>query len=257
MSLSMWLHYGSGGQRVGRIFPIPHRLPHNTKTTSLRAVTLPKSDPGHWDFSPEWWGTEAGGWGRTAGTVIFQKTSLAANGVITVTAHPASSLPDYLHPGTPQEWRVLRFNGATRQSVARVSPPPSGPPRAWPHVLAFEYLKTMAAATAALSGSIWGTGAATAPLRVLCVGVGGGSLPLFLSHHFPHWQVTTFTLGHAAITLKAPIYLCRCMLLTLTRLCSKLPTPSWAFLRHFPTHGTHSNCHLQQQICLQAYTTPM
>lgn len=163
---------------------IPERLP------SLRATI----DAGSWELSPEWWGTEAGGWGRTAGTVLFRQRSLAANGEITVTAHPASPLPDTIHPGAPQEWRVMRFNGVTRQSVARVCVPASSPPQAWPHVLAFEYLKTMAAATAALSGALWDADACTTPLRVLCVGVGGGSLPLFLSHQFPHWQV-----GHSVI----------------------------------------------------------
>lgn len=96
---------------------------------------------------------------------------------------------------------MLRFNNTTRQSVARVSHMPSqqggpvsegGPVSwvAWPQVLAFEYLKTMAAATAGAAGVLWGEEEVhMQPLRVLCIGLGGGSLPLFLAHQFPRWQV--------------------------------------------------------------------
>lgn len=201
MTPSLWLSSSAGRLFCGSRCSTSYRA-YRAPRTSTRAHqdpagwqlspewwgtpdTQPRQDPGSWELSPEWWGTHDGGWGRTAGTVVFQEHSQAANGVVTVTAHPASPLPH--HASTPQEWRVLRFNGVTRQSVARVTL--STPLKAWPQALAFEYLKTMAAATAALAGALWGPDAATAPLRVLCVGVGGGSLPLFLSHHFPHWQV--------------------------------------------------------------------
>lgn len=36
--------------------------------------------------------------------------------------------------------------------------------------------------------------AGSAPLEVLCVGLGGGSLPLFLAHHFPGMHVTVLEL---------------------------------------------------------------
>ena len=69
---------------------------------------------------------------------------------ITVTAHPASSIPTFSE--LEQEWRVLRFND-TRQSVSRVLLSPNWlVPHADAACLAFEYLKTMASAgQAALS----------------------------------------------------------------------------------------------------------
>ena len=48
----------------------------------------------------------------------------------------------------PQEWRVLRFNNATRQSVVRVGLLCDGRVRQHEACLAFPYLKTMAAACA-------------------------------------------------------------------------------------------------------------
>jgi hypothetical protein len=34
------------------------------------------SDPGHWNFSPEWWGSQDGGWGHNEGITIFNKQSV-------------------------------------------------------------------------------------------------------------------------------------------------------------------------------------
>ncbi|GAB4814121.1 hypothetical protein N2152v2_001167 [Parachlorella kessleri] len=207
-------------------------------------------DPGHWNLSPEWFGTQNGGWGRDAGQEVFSADSACGNGRVTVTAHEATQQEGA--PGAVQEWRVLRFNDATRQSVARVSlAPPSVPTSSHAHpissthgstasngkpdstgqhrqlggaflpsttasgtdssgggwtmmqqadCLAPEYLKTMASLAAALSGmqgllpnaghSHDGPSTSTlppeqGPLRVLCIGLGGGSLPLFVTHHFP------------------------------------------------------------------------
>ena len=36
--------------------------------------------------------------------------------------------------------------------------------------------------------------------RVLCIGLGGGSLPLFLSHHFPGMEVDVVEIDQAVIT---------------------------------------------------------
>lgn len=97
-----------------------------------------------------------------------------------VTAHEASPLRGQLHS---EEWRVLRFNGATRQSVARVRPaaadaddpqPPSmtaadvsdadqrqhsaevaSSLSADPKCLAMEYTKTMAAAGESSTSPLW------------------------------------------------------------------------------------------------------
>lgn len=145
---------------------------------------------------------------------------------VTVTAHAASQQEG--PSGSVQEWRVLRFNGVTRQSVARVTisraeragsidsssngdgasrrsqngaGSPAAPAAGEWHVeqqadcLAPPYLKSAAALSAALLGlqglvPITGLSRGAAPaLRLLCIGVGGGSLPLFLAHHFPQARV--------------------------------------------------------------------
>ena len=179
-----------------------------------------------------WYGTQGGGWGRDAGATVFSADSGCGNGRVTVTAHPATGRPSNSprsnagsssgssssgggggggggSGGTEQsweEWRVLRFNDVTRQTVMRCTVTPSGSTSsssnalqvvAQPDCLAQEYLKTTAAVTAALLGlqrllPAQAPAAAQAQqaqraqrLRVLCIGVGGGSLPLFLAHHFP------------------------------------------------------------------------
>lgn len=38
------------------------------------------NDPGHWNLSPEWWGTQNGGWGRSEGETVFAATSKHGNG---------------------------------------------------------------------------------------------------------------------------------------------------------------------------------
>ena len=40
------------------------------------------TDVGHWDLSPEWFGTQAGGWGRGAGEAVFQQQSELGNGEV-------------------------------------------------------------------------------------------------------------------------------------------------------------------------------
>lgn len=44
--------------------------------------TTDDADPGHWEYSPEWWGTHAGGWGRDAGKVLFSQQSHCGNGEV-------------------------------------------------------------------------------------------------------------------------------------------------------------------------------
>ena len=99
---------------------------------------------------------------------------------------------------------MLRFNDVTRQTVVRVTLTPEGGSSgggspavqvaAQPDCLAQEYLKTGASVAAALLGLQRLVPAGGGPdaqqqqqrrLRALCIGVGGGSLPLFLAHHFP------------------------------------------------------------------------
>ena len=88
---------------------------------------------------------------------------------------------------------MLRFGEATRQSVALVTPDAAAPAgvAARATCLAFEYQKTLAAAALGL----WRlaapppAGRGLAPnARVLCIGGGGGSLPLFLAATLPDAQ---------------------------------------------------------------------
>ena len=73
-----------------------------------------------------------------------------------MTAHPASSLSHRgeIYVGSEQ-WRVLRFNDVTRQSVNRVRLVHDGRherAEARPDCLAFPYLRTMAASGAQFIG---------------------------------------------------------------------------------------------------------
>ena len=143
--------------------------PHSAQRDRVRATAAAEEqDPGHWKYSPEWWGTQAGGWGHDSGTTVFAQTSHCGNGEVrlcqlfwstelqtkcssqdamqvTVTAHIASQLSG-LDSAEQQQWRVLRFND-TRQSVSRVAVQHNSHTlHATADCLAFEYLKTMASA---------------------------------------------------------------------------------------------------------------
>eukprot|EP00747_Dinoflagellata_sp_TGD_P195650 gnl/TRDRNA2_/TRDRNA2_64646_c0_seq1.p1 gnl/TRDRNA2_/TRDRNA2_64646_c0~~gnl/TRDRNA2_/TRDRNA2_64646_c0_seq1.p1 ORF type:complete len:483 (-),score=62.98 gnl/TRDRNA2_/TRDRNA2_64646_c0_seq1:62-1510(-) len=142
-------------------------------------------DPGHWNFSPEWWGSQVDDWGDNNGTVVFQADS-EVNGDVVVTSHTASALDADSKEGR-EEWRVLRFQAVTLQSVVRVTMLPGGERvLQQPQCLASEYLKSMAAVAAGLMGLLPQSDKA---MRVLCIGVGGGALPVFLAHHFPQMEV--------------------------------------------------------------------
>ena len=127
---------------------------------------------------------------------------------------------------TEQQWRVLRFeteDKASQQSLAKVSlPGRSQPLRMLADCLGFEYTKSLAAsggwmccsasagvqdgvraaactetglccAVAALVGLHPGLQPALQPgaeLKALLVGLGGGSLALYLAAHFPGLQLT-------------------------------------------------------------------
>lgn len=113
---------------------------------------------------------QGGGYGRDAGELVFERQSECGNGRITVTAHAAFPASERAGAGEEQ-WRVLRFNDATRQSVARVAVRRSaggaareGPEtgsassvglclEAQPRCLAADYLKTVASAGAGFRGS--------------------------------------------------------------------------------------------------------
>ncbi|MCO5570267.1 hypothetical protein L7F22_023986 [Adiantum nelumboides] len=120
---------------VGALVVQPYRSCHRRFLSLQARSSLFDSrtgafDPGNWVFSPEWWGTQGRGWGRNLGNTVFEQPSEKGNGLVSVTAHPASSsgledwpeLSKLLHGRqvTNCEWRVLRFNHETRQSVAKI-----------------------------------------------------------------------------------------------------------------------------------------
>lgn len=139
-----------------------------------------KRDPGNWNLSPEWFGQQGGGWGRNSGDLVFECES-NLNGLVQVTSHPASPVG----PEEYAEWRVLRFNGVTRQSVTRLHNQRGGPEMD-ATCLAAEYLKTVASLFSAWMGIRQMDGD---PLRMLAIGVGGGSMPMFLLHFFPSMSI--------------------------------------------------------------------
>lgn len=61
------------------------------KGMSTKAPKGAREVEGDWKYSPEWWGSQGGGWGHDAGLVVFEVKSTMDNGVITVTSHPAST----------------------------------------------------------------------------------------------------------------------------------------------------------------------
>ncbi|KAJ1271838.1 hypothetical protein BS78_06G156300 [Paspalum vaginatum] len=176
----------------------------------------PPLDEGDWSYYREWWGEENGP-GEGAQTV-FRRHSECGNGVVSVSAYPASRPASEhwpamerwlqernarLYPesaGTDQfkilgyQWRVMRFNDHTRQSTVKVMTcyRTSGQRSLFlmqqPHVLAVPYVKSMVSAglTALPSSSYDLPQAASGQntMKILCIGHGGGSLPLFLASKF-------------------------------------------------------------------------
>lgn len=45
-----------------------------------------EGDPGHWNLSPEWFGSQGGSWGHNTGEDIFREESSLGNGVVRVVA---------------------------------------------------------------------------------------------------------------------------------------------------------------------------
>lgn len=118
---------------------------------------------------------------------MFQEVSRVGNGIVQVTSHDceAECRAKGERKGLQRlEWRVLRFNQITRQSVAKVEIrwdpiQKQMVEQCQAHCLAFEYLKTMAAlAITTMAARI----EAKEQVKVLCVGLGGGSLPTYLQH---------------------------------------------------------------------------
>ncbi|CAL0303173.1 unnamed protein product [Lupinus luteus] len=166
-------------------------------------------DEGDWLYSSEWWGASEDG------HTVLRSTSGKGNGVVAVHAHPSSrpSKTDWsktekwlqhryeeVNPGYGDggnlrvlgyQWRVLRFNDVTRQSTVKVmaayqeNKPGSVYLMQQPNCLAVPYVKSMVSAglttLASCNYDIISTLQGKKNMHILCIGHGGGSLPLFLA----------------------------------------------------------------------------
>ncbi|CAN6235594.1 unnamed protein product [Urochloa humidicola] len=173
----------------------------------------PSLEEGDWSYHREWWGEEDGP-GEGAQTV-FRRHSESGNGVVSVSAYPASRPASEhwpamegwlqernarLYPksaGADQfkilgyQWRVMRFNDHTRQSTVKVMTcyRTSGQRSLFlmqqPHVLPAPYAKSMVSAgLTTLPCSSYDLPEAASGqdnMKILCIGHGGGNLPLFLA----------------------------------------------------------------------------
>mmetsp|Transcript_74629 Transcript_74629/g.241309 ORF Transcript_74629/g.241309 Transcript_74629/m.241309 type:complete len:456 (-) Transcript_74629:64-1431(-) len=144
-------------------------------------------------------------WEYLADGTVLLDLPLEVGGSLQVTAHRASEqeAPPGALPGSLQEWRVLRFTPAEGttdlyQSITKVCIAPSGPePRVClrSEVLPLAYTKSFAAVVLAtltvLGAPVLPAAAAAAQrrLRILCIGLGGGSLPSFFASALPHCEV--------------------------------------------------------------------
>ncbi|XP_020227143.1 uncharacterized protein LOC109808518 [Cajanus cajan] len=175
-----------------------------------KAVRRRAEDEGDWLYSSEWWGSDS-----DDGHTVLRSTSGKGNGVVSVLAYP-SSRPSRMHwsgmerwlqqrceevyPGYGNggrlrvlgyQWRVLRFNDVTRQSTAKVmaayreNTPGVVYLMQQPHCLAVPYLKSMVSAglttIASCNFDIMSALQGKKNMHILCIGNGGGSLPLFLA----------------------------------------------------------------------------
>lgn len=176
-------------------------------STAIRRSHI--DDEGDWSYSSEWWDDEF------HGRPVFRSTSDKGNGVVSVLAYP-SSRPDRvywpetekwlqqryseIHPGCQRngtfriigyEWRALRFNTETRQSAVKImaacreSDPGSVYFMQQAHCLAVPYVKSMLSAGLASIAScnydLKSVISGKKIMNILCIGHGGGTLPLFLA----------------------------------------------------------------------------
>ncbi|XP_047317564.1 uncharacterized protein LOC124921010 [Impatiens glandulifera] len=165
-------------------------------------------DEGDWIYSQEWWGGS-----KSNGQTVFRSTSDRGNGVVSVVAYPASKPSRLYWTETEKwldqryaelnlgherfkilgyQWRNLHFNDDTRQSTAKImaayreSDPGSVFIMQQANCLPVPYVKSMVSAGMAaiasardydLKSAVLGTKV----MNILCIGHGGGSLPLFLA----------------------------------------------------------------------------
>eukprot|EP00884_Botryococcus_braunii_P009573 jgi/Botrbrau1/18617/Bobra.0367s0056.1 len=59
------------------------RNAHRSKRTNIKIVRASNfDDPGDWELSPEWMGSQGGAWGRGDGHIIFCSESNHGNGKV-------------------------------------------------------------------------------------------------------------------------------------------------------------------------------
>ncbi|XP_015887778.3 uncharacterized protein LOC107422795 isoform X2 [Ziziphus jujuba] len=201
-------------------------LVQNIRRRLSTAVRRRIEDEGDWFYSSEWWGSES------ASNTILRSISDKGNGVVSVVAYPSSRPSEVYwpaterwlqkrfeetHPGQQQkdrfmilgyQWRVLRFNDNTRQSTAKIlaayqeSEPGSVCIMQQPHCLAVPYLKSMVsvglATIASCNFDLTNAVNGKKNMRILCIGHGGGSLPLFLASKI---QASIHAMGFPAFSV--------------------------------------------------------
>lgn len=177
-------------------------------STAVRQ-TCTTNDEGSWDYSSEWWDDDF------KGQPVFRSFSDKGNGLISVLSYPSSTpsrayWPEKenwlqqryaeMHPGCEQDekftilgyqWRALRFNRETRQSTVKVmaacrkSDAGSIYIMQQAHCLAVPYVKSMlSSGLASIKSSNYDLKSAILgkkTMNILCIGHGGGTLPLFLA----------------------------------------------------------------------------
>ncbi|XP_020529104.1 uncharacterized protein LOC18444231 isoform X2 [Amborella trichopoda] len=123
-------------------------------------------DEGDWFYSSEWWPT-------MGGQTVFQSTSYKGNGIVTVAAYP-SSRPAAIHWPAMERWLQQRKSNPESLYIMQQ-----------PHCLAVPYVKSMVSVgLASLACSRYDLKSAVhgkKTMQILCIGHGGGSLPLFLA----------------------------------------------------------------------------
>ncbi|GFP83415.1 hypothetical protein PHJA_000484900 [Phtheirospermum japonicum] len=168
-------------------------------------------DEGDWVYSPEWWDIDP-----SNSRAIFREVSHNGNGAVSVRAHPCSR-PDESHwartekwleqryaetsPGfkhdskfriSGYEWRTLHFNEVTRQSTVKIltayrEEEPNSPfIMQQADCLAIPYVKSMISVglstiSSCNSDLVKNAVDGKQNLNILCIGQGGGSIPLFLA----------------------------------------------------------------------------
>ncbi|XP_070029564.1 uncharacterized protein [Nicotiana sylvestris] len=176
------------------------------------AIRQSIEDEGDWFYSSEWWGPTTSSDGNT----VFRSASGKGNGVVSVVAYPSSRPQkcywartenwlqqryEKIYPGCEHEgnfrilgyqWRNLHFNDDTRQSTVKVmaayreSDPGSIYLMQQAECLAVPYVKSMVSAGLATVASckydLESAVCGRKPMKILCIGHGGGSIPLFLAN---------------------------------------------------------------------------